>query len=191
HQPRRWMGGHTMLEPLDHYRYLTEARHRLLDRVRTLSPEQYEREFPFGLKTVRRTLHHMAGAEWFVLGQLRGWPQGDNPVSLRRVLDASALDAAWRDLEPSTIELITGEPDWDRPLEITVIIPSRQAFQVRTTALRVFTQFCYHEVHHRSQVMAMLRQLGSPVETIDFLLLTAEAVREVSAEEALKGRGGG
>jgi uncharacterized damage-inducible protein DinB len=57
-----------MLQPLDHYRYLTEARRRLLARVCALTPEQYEQEFPFGLRTVRRTLHHMAGAEWFVLG---------------------------------------------------------------------------------------------------------------------------
>jgi uncharacterized damage-inducible protein DinB len=26
----------------------------------------------------------------------------------------------------------------------------------------------YHEVHHRAQVMAMLRQLGRPVENLDF-----------------------
>jgi uncharacterized damage-inducible protein DinB len=56
--------------------------------------------------------------------------------------------------------------------------------------MRVFTQFCYHEVHHRAQVMAMLRQIGAPVETIDFLLLTAQAVTEVGVEEALKARGG-
>ena len=180
-----------MLQPLDHYRYLTEARRRLLARVHALTPEQYEQEFPFGLRTVRRTLHHMAGAEWFVLGQLRGWPEGDNPFSPRRMRDAATLETAWRNQEPRTIELIQAEERWDRPVEITVIIPSRQAFQVRTTAIKVFTQFCYHEVHHRAQVMAMLRHLGAPTETLDFLLLTAQAVTEVSVEEALKGRGGG
>jgi uncharacterized damage-inducible protein DinB len=105
--------------------------------------------------------------------------------------DAARLETAWRNQEPRTIELIQAEERWDRPVEITVIIPSRQAFQVRTTAIRVFTQFCYHEVHHRAQVMAMLRHLGAPTETLDFLLLTAQAVTEVSVEEALKGRGGG
>lgn len=178
-----------MMKPIDHYRYLTTARRRLLDRVRSLTPEQYERDFPFGLKTVRRTLHHMAGAEWFLLGQLHGWPQGDNPFSVRRVPDAAALEAAWRDQEPRSVALIDGEQDWDRPVDVTVIIPSRQAFRVKTTAGRVFSQFCYHEVHHRSQVMAMLRQLDAPAETLDFLLLTATAVEELSAEEALKGRG--
>ncbi|HET8679486.1 MAG TPA: DinB family protein [bacterium] len=171
-----------MLAPLDHYRYLTTARQRLLEAVKLLAPEQYVREFPFGLHTVRRTLHHMAGAEWFVLGQLpAGLPSdgpGENPFSPRRVSDAVALDAAWKALEPRTVEIITGETDWNRPVEITVVIPSRQQFKVKTTALKTFTQFCYHEVHHRSQVMAMLRQLDAPVETLDFLLLTADAFEE-------------
>jgi uncharacterized damage-inducible protein DinB len=179
-----------MLQPIDHYRYLTEARRRLLARVRTLGPEQYEQEFPFGLKTVRRTLHHMAGAEWFVLGQLRGWPDGESPFSPRRVRDAATLEAAWQGLEPRSIEIIQTEEHWDRPVEITVIIPSRQAFRVQTTAIGVFTQFCYHEIHHRAQVMAMLRHLGAPVETLDFLLFTARAVTEVSVEDVLKARGG-
>ncbi|MGQ0548438.1 MAG: DinB family protein [Armatimonadota bacterium] len=167
-----------MLSPLDHYQYLTDARRRWMERVRSLSAEQYQQEFPFGLKSVRRTVHHMAGAEWFVLGQLRGSPGTDNPFSYARHPDASSLEGAWRQFEPRTVEIIEGEPDWSRPVEITVIIPSRQTFAVKTTAIKVFTQFCYHEIHHRAQVMAMLRQLGAPIETVDFLLLTAEAVKE-------------
>jgi uncharacterized damage-inducible protein DinB len=175
-----------MLQPLDHYRYLTDARRRVLTQVRTLGPEQYEQAFSFGLKTVRRTLHHMAGAEWFLLGQLRGVPLGENPFSPNRVRDAAALEAAWRDHEPHTIEILQHETQWDRSVEVTVIIPTRQAFRLRTTASHVFTQFCYHEIHHRSQVMAMLRHLGAPVETIDFLWLTAQSVGELGVDDAVR-----
>ncbi len=63
--------------------------------------------------------------------------------------------------------------------DITVIIPSRQRFRIQTTALKTFTQFCYHKVHHRSQVMAMIRQMDAPVETLDFFWLTADAFEEV------------
>ncbi|MGH2403627.1 MAG: DinB family protein [bacterium] len=167
-----------MLSPLDQYRYLTDTRRRWMERVRGLSAEQYEQEFPFGLKSVRRTVHHMAGAEWFVLGQLRGRPGSANPFSYTRHRDAPSLEAAWQQFEPRTVEIIEGEPDWSRAIEITVIIPTRQTFVVKTTAIKVFTQFCYHEIHHRSQVMAMLRQLSAPIETLDFLMLTAEAVEE-------------
>lgn len=179
------------MDPLEHYRYLIDARDKLMDGVRLLSPAQYEQEFPFGLKTVRRTLHHLAGAEWLVIGQLREWPREESPFSPRRLPDAASLEAAWRALQPRTVEIISSEQDWNRTVEITVIIPSRQAYRVTTTAANVFTQFCYHEIHHRSQVMAMLRQLGAPIETLDFLLLTAHGLSKVSVEEALKGRRGG
>ncbi|MCI0364216.1 MAG: hypothetical protein L0219_10065 [Phycisphaerales bacterium] len=32
----------------------------------------------------------------------------------------------------------------------------------------VFTQMVLHEVHHRAQVMAMLRELGRPLEDLDY-----------------------
>ena len=167
-----------MLGPLDHYRYLTDTRRRLLERVKSLSAEQYVQEFPFGLRTVRRTLHHVAGAEWFLISQLRSDPLNDPPFSTRRLPDAASVETEWKVRETRTISYVEGERDWDRPVEIHVIIPSRQSYRVRTTAIKVFTQFCYHEVHHRSQVMAMLRQLGAPVETLDFLLLTSEVISE-------------
>ncbi len=167
------------MEPLDHYRYLTLARRRLLDRVRELTPEQYTQEFPFGLKTVRRTLLHIAGAEWFILGQLLGETKmAEYPFVSERVPDFAAFEKAWRDLEPRTVAILQGEQDWDRPIDFRTTIPTRQRFSVKASPIIIFTQFAYHEVHHRAQVMAMLRQLGAPVETLDFILLACEAVEE-------------
>ena len=50
------------LDAMRLYDYLTAARYRLLDWVRPISPDQYTKEFPFGLKTVRATLIEMARA---------------------------------------------------------------------------------------------------------------------------------
>lgn len=166
------------MEPLDHYRYLTLARHRLLDRVRELAPEQYMQEFPFGLKTIRRTVHHMAGAEWLLIGQFRGGPEGSYPFTTERCPEFPSVEAAWRNLEGTTVETIQAEKEWDRPIEFRVPIPSKQVFRVKASPIKIFTQFAYHEVHHRAQVMAMLRQVGAPVETLDFLLLACEATEE-------------
>jgi uncharacterized damage-inducible protein DinB len=165
--------------PLDHYNYLTSARRRLLDRVRELTPEQYTQEFPFGLKSVRRTLLHMASAEWFILGQVRGELDiSENPFGRERVPDFAALEKAWRELGGRTIDILQRERDWDRPIDFNTVIPTRQRFRVKASPIIIFTQFAYHEVHHRAQVMAMLRQLGVPVETLDFILLACEAVEE-------------
>ena len=32
-------------------------------------------------------------------------------------------------------------------------------------------QLCFHEIHHRAQAMAMLRQLGTKAESIDYSVL--------------------
>jgi uncharacterized damage-inducible protein DinB len=164
--------------PLAHYDYLLAARRVVFDRVRVLTPEQYRHRFPFGLGSVRRTMHHLAGAEWFLIGQMRGGPAGEYPFGAEAVPDAPTLERLWRGLEPQTRETIEAERDWDRPIEYAVTIPSRRRYRIRGTAQAVFAQFCYHEVHHRAQVMAMLRQLGAPVETIDFIWLTGAPVEE-------------
>ena len=170
-----------MVGPLDHYRYLTTARRRVLDAVRGLTSEQYAQEFPFGLRSVRRTLLHMAGAEWFLIGQLRGGAEGEYPFSAQRVADLTALESGWQAQEQRTIDHIQAERDWERRIEFTVPTPGRRTFRVRASALQVFTQFSYHEVHHRSQVMAMLRHHGAPVETVDFLVLACEVLEDTRA----------
>jgi len=50
---------------------------------------------------------------------------------------------------------------------------------VRATAGGIATQLLLHEVHHRAQVMAMLRQLGIPAQNLDYSILKFERV-EVS-----------
>lgn len=165
--------------PLDQYRYLTDARHRLFDGVRHLAPEQYGQTFPFGLGSVRRTVHHMAGAEWYLIGQLAGGASGDYPFASQRCPDFISLERAWREQEPRTVETLTAERAWDRSLEFTISVPGKQVYRVKASPIEVFTQVCFHEVHHRSQVMAMLRQMGVPVETLDFLLLACEVIQDV------------
>ncbi len=97
------------IDPAALYEYLAKARAPVLERTRALAREQYTREFPFGLKTLRKTLVEIPNAEW------------------------------------SCISTTTGG---------------------------LATQLVLHEVHHRAQAMAMRRQLGAPVEDLDFSTLT-------------------
>ncbi len=42
---------------------------------------------------------------------------------------------------------------------------------VSPTAGDIALNLCFHEVHHRAQVMAMLRQLSIPAENLDYRFL--------------------
>jgi uncharacterized damage-inducible protein DinB len=155
---------------LEHYDILLLARHKLLDWVQQLTAEQYRQEFPFGLKTVRATLVHLAGSEWLHGKAARGEDitLAERPFTEERYPDFLSLERAWKGLEPGTRAWLKPENDWTRRMESVVRRGNagliRVAFTLETLAFQLF----YHEVHHRAQVMAMLRQMGIAAEGLDF-----------------------
>ena len=44
----------------------------------------------------------------------------------------------------------------------------------RLTARGMGGQILFHEIHHRAQVMAMLRQVGIPAENLDYSVLMVQ-----------------
>jgi uncharacterized damage-inducible protein DinB len=154
--------------------YLTAARQRVLDWIRPLSPQQYAREFPYGLKTIHATLVHVAGAEWNYGNRLRGRQVafGDNPFTVEKIKTFAELEAAWKGLSVDTRALLGETTDWEAPLQYRWAPPNVPAVRFRTTKNGVATQLFFHEVHHRSQVMSMLRQLGIAAQNLDYSVLT-------------------
>jgi uncharacterized damage-inducible protein DinB len=164
------------MHPLEHYDILLRARHALLDRVRELTPEQYTQPFPFGSVTVRATLVHLADAEWIygrrVLGEEVRYD--NRPFTEERHLEFGSLASAWTDLETGTRDWLAAEHDWTRRIETISRLPGRPPRKVVFTPEKVAFQMFYHEVHHRAQVMAMLRQKGVAVENLDFAIYAYE-----------------
>ncbi|MDR7420441.1 MAG: DinB family protein [Armatimonadota bacterium] len=172
------------LDPLRLYEYLTKARRRLLDWVRPLTHEQYTREFPFGLKTVRATLVEMARAEWIYMTRLAGEtvpPREQWPITEDRYPTFVDLETAWLALEPRTRATLAAVNDWTQQREwrATVSPPGKILYMSATPADMV-AQFLFHEVHHRAQAMAMLRQFGVAAQNLDYSVLMF-AQREVPA----------
>jgi uncharacterized damage-inducible protein DinB len=158
------------VHPLAHYDILLRARHKLLDWVRELTVEQYRHEFPFGLNTVRATLVHLAGSEWLHGKAARGEdiPSEGRPFTEDRFPDFLPLEQAWQDLEAGTRAWLGSEDDWTRRMETIVRRGNAGLVRVGFTPETLAFQLFYHEVHHRAQVMAMLRQLGVAAEGLDF-----------------------
>ena len=162
-------GGFT---PIAFYDYLATARRKLWDWIRPLSMEQYTREFPFGRKTLRATVVEIPLAEWSYSTRLIGEPVPpleQHPFNRFYSADFAALEAAWTELEGRTRRILTAERDWGRVVQWRTV--TKPQLDIRATAGGVATQMMGHEIHHRAQAMAMLRQLGVAAQNLDYSIL--------------------
>lgn len=163
------------MDPLAIYDYLIRARRRVLDWVRLLSSGDYAREIFPGQRPIAHTLTHMMISEWAYLQRIqeRSLPpyeewrfQDENPPEF------SELETAWTAQAVNARETLAAVGDWKRKLEYRVDRDDGGAMIVTASPADIFTQLALHEVHHRAQVMVMLRQLGVGLEDIDFNIMT-------------------
>ena len=159
------------MDPLKIYDYLTKARERVFDAVGSLPPEDYHREFAIGLKTFGTTLTHTMIVEWSYAQRIAGlevppydtWPiQDENPPAW------DVIEKTWRQQVAQTRATLAAVGDWDREMEYTSKSREGKKTIITVSPADVFTQMLVHEVHHRAQIMAMLRQVGRPLENLDF-----------------------
>lgn len=164
------------IRPADVYDYLVRARGRLLDWVRRLTPEEYAREFPIGRRSVRATLVHVAAAEWGYVRRLRGEavpPLEERPFMRFNTEPFPPFERAWTEQTEQTRTVLRRIEDWAQPVEYVSSFGGRRR-RYRTTTGGIATQLLLHEVHHRAQVMFMLRQMGFPAEDLDYSILAFE-----------------
>ena len=158
------------MDPHITYEYLTRARQRIFDWVRLLTSAQYTREFPIGPGAIARTLTHILMCEWIyaqrmqriALPPFEQWPiRDDAPPAF------PALEAAWRAQETATRAGLRKISDWNATIEYQPALGDCKDTFVTSPAM-LFSQLAFHEVHHRAQVMNMLRHLGVELTYIDF-----------------------
>jgi len=159
------------MQPLRTYEYLTLARSRVFDWIRPLGEEDYGRKFPTWGRTMGQTLTHIMICEWYYVQRIlrrevppyEQWPiQDETPPPF------SVLEKEWRKQATDTEAALAGVRDWSAPIEFRVTQDDGRKMIVTSSASDQFTQLVLHEVHHRSQVMNMLRILGTTVDDIDF-----------------------
>lgn len=155
------------------YEYLTLSRQRVFDWVRGLTDEQYAREFEIGNGSIAQTYNHLLISEWYYV--LRMLERDVPPVSEIMERDAhpptlAHVEAEWESQAAETRAAIAQIKDWSAPIRYVVERDGKD-LAVHTTIEDIFTQLVLHEMHHRSQILNMLRQLGVTTEDIDFNLL--------------------
>jgi uncharacterized damage-inducible protein DinB len=158
------------------YEILKEARQRLFGWVRPLSQEKYTQSFPFGFRTLHATLIEIARVEHFYGKRLREEPLpswDDYPISETRQPTFGELERVWTALAGETRATLAGITDWNQT--VTRRIDQADKIIVSTaTKADLATQLLFHEVHHRAQAMAMLRQLGVEAQDLDYLHFAAK-----------------
>ena len=118
---------------------------------------------------MRATLVHLANSEWLYGKAARAEDLTEpRPFTEQRYPDFLSLEDAWKGLEPGTRAWLESESDWARPMEAIARREGGPLIRVGFTPETLAFQLFYHEVHHRAQVMAMLRQLGIAAEGLDF-----------------------
>lgn len=161
------------MDPRKTYEYLERARAKLLDWTRPLTPEQFTHTFPFGLHTLSRTLAHIALAEWGYWCVLKGYTYTPLVAREEWIIDDEALppfaevERVWRKQSARTRTTIAEITNWTKEFEYRSGSPE-QPIIVTASPEDVFTQLALHEVHHRAQAMAMLRQFGIAAEDLDY-----------------------
>lgn len=163
------------MNPLTIYDYLLRTRGMVLDAVRPLSPEQYTRVFPIGLSTIASTLTHLMISEWYYIERLQSRvvpPYAEWPIHYETPPAFDIVETTWRTQMNAIREVIAAERDWSRTVSFDSFANAEgKRFHVSMTPSDLLAQLSLHEVHHRAQLMAMLRLMGEgvkPLHDIDY-----------------------
>jgi uncharacterized damage-inducible protein DinB len=157
-----------------YFDYLCLARDKLFRWVGEQPADLYTRAFPVGLGSVRDTLMHTARSQWAYSRWLDGkeYHTEENPFTAEKLPDFESLSTSWSDANPYTRQVLQ---DFDRERQIEWT-PSliKPPIRIRITGRILAGQLLFHEVHHRAQVMTMLRQVGVQAENLDYAVLLYE-----------------
>ena len=175
------------MDPVKIYEYLMQVRERLFDAAREMSAEQWGREFTVGLKSIGATLTHLMISEWYYIERIEGrvvpaYEDWAVKYEAPHTPSLAEVERMWREQEKRVLGVVENEKNWKRKVS-WVSFPDdtrgNKRFEIRTTAGDIFTQLVLHEMHHRAQVMMMMRDIGppvKPVEDVDFNALMYERV---------------
>ncbi len=152
------------MDPLRIYDYLIKSRERVLDALRRLTREQYESRFAFGLNTIASTLTHIMISEWYYIERLEGRPvpaYAQWPIQYEKPPAFDVVERTWREQMKSIRAAIAAQRDWNRKITyVSFPDDDGKRFHITASAGDILTQLALHEVHHRAQIMAMLREMG-------------------------------
>ncbi len=143
------------------------ANGKLLVVLAELTPEEFARDVAGSYGSVRNTFVHLLSAEWGWIDRCGGAPRG-GPLQAVDYPTVESVVRAARQIEGHVRDFLSTLTDEDvaRPVEFSLGGGPRQ---IRTLG-QLLHHAANHGVHHRGQVVLLLRSLGHVPGNIDLLI---------------------
>lgn len=170
------------MQPMKMYDYLVLSRAWVLDRCRGLPVELHSRRFPIGMGSLDRILTHIVISEWYYIERLEGRhvePYDQWPVRAESPPPLATIESMWKAQEAGTRAAMAAVRDWDGLVEYRVVRDDGRRQVVTASKMDLAVQLVLHEVHHRAQVLNILRQAGVEVVDLDYNTMMYTRVDEV------------
>jgi len=153
------------------YDYNAWANRRALDACGVLTDEQFTRNLGSSFRSVRDTLVHILGAEWFWLERWHGRSPSALPPA-EQYPNLASVRAGWTEVEGNLLRFVAGRTAEDlarvQHYRTTEGNPHSQPLW------QMLQHLVNHSTYHRGQVTTMLRQMGIAPAASDLILYYRE-----------------
>ncbi|HRN51764.1 MAG TPA: DinB family protein [Anaerolineales bacterium] len=151
---------------LDLYDFTCWGRELMLEHAAKLTPEQYEEETRFPIKSVKETLVHTLSAERAYRTRCAGLPTA--AVKSEEFADLAALRAYWQDEETQMRAYLTGASEDELAGSVTYKVSTGEEFT--RARLELLKQLFFHSMQHRAELAQMLTEFGHSPGNIDYTM---------------------
>lgn len=155
-----------MLRQLYDYNYW--ARDRQLEACAALTQEQFVRPLGSSFSSVRDTLAHLWVVEWVWLERFLGRSPRSIPAWVDEARTLDSIRQGWNDVERGVRGYVAALNDQVlvQPLSYVNIKGEPWTYRLEQALFHLVN----HQTYHRGQVTTLLRQLGAPAVSLDYLL---------------------
>jgi len=156
------------------YDYGYWANRKLFLVLEQMAPDQFTQPVAGSYGSIRNTLVHVLSAEWGWLDRCGGPARGP-ALSADDYPTVASLAQAWSIVEGHVRAFLDGLRDEDLDRLVEFVIPRSEKRIMPLGAL--MQHAAAHGVHHRGQVVLLVRLLGYTPGNVDMLLYDADQSR--------------
>ena len=163
------------------FRYSDWANQRLLDCCAPLADARLDQPFDIGCGSLRRTLIHLYNGEHVWLQRWRSRPETPWPDE-GEIVGIPALRERFRQTAAERKDFLSSIAE--EAMEQLIVYRDSRGAWFQAALADMLMQAGTHSVHHRAQIVNMLRRLGAETPELDFMYWRREPAPAPSCSNA-------